>query len=144
MEVIQSAELTQIDEVRILSNVRLISRNDLNHLSSKDNLRVQFDVSGELRGTITSYLCLDNKELTDAEKNYLYPLFTETMNILLGRQISTERRFVGARINLSAPKISLLPVTLSTRGKSQMQRYELELSTISFTVLVEYSLAALN
>jgi hypothetical protein len=56
MEVLKSIELARIDEIRILHNVRLIYRHDLNPIYSKDNLQVQFNLSGELKGSITT-LC---------------------------------------------------------------------------------------
>lgn len=144
MEATDLTEFMQIDEVKILSNVRVVGSRDLNHIQSSENLRVQFEISGDVKGKITSYLCLDGKELTDSEKNYLYPLFTEAMNILVGRQISTDARFSKSQIKMSAPKISLISVPLNTEKKTGVQKYELKLSTIDFTVITEYSLVPLN
>ena len=48
MEVYRAFELTSIDELKILSDVRLINRHDLNSIYSKDNLHVQFSLMGVL------------------------------------------------------------------------------------------------
>lgn len=133
-----------VEEIKILSNVRLLGRHDLNPVTSTDNLRVQFEITGVRKGSVTCYLCLDGHELTDMERNYIYPLFTEAMNILIGSQISKDSAFRGSDLRLSPPKISLIPVTVETSRKSQIHKYELELTTISFTVLTEYNLETLN
>lgn len=144
MEVSRMVELARIDELKILHNVRLVHRHDLNHISSSENLHVQFDVKGDVRGTITCHLCLDKHELGQAEKNYLFPLFTEAMNILLGRQISMDDEFRNMRIQLSPPKLSMISKDLSTRSRAMTQKYELDFESQSFNVLIEYSLEGMN
>lgn len=144
MEVLKPLELTRIDEIRILQNVRLIYRHDLNPIYSKDNLQVQFDVTGEIKGRITCFLCLDNKELSHAERNYLFPLFVESMNILVGKQISLDEEFMNFKIRLSPPRLSMVGKEVNTNFRSMTQKYELELESDSFQVLTEYSLEALN
>lgn len=137
-------ELNQIPEIKILNDVRLIHRQDLNHVTSQENLRVQFAISGEVKGAITCYLCLDELELSQMEKNYIFPLFTESMNILVGRQISFDQNLSKLKISLSTPKISMISVPVQTAKKTVCQIYELELSTMSFNVIVESSLEFLN
>lgn len=144
MEVLKPIELTRIDELKILHNVRLIHKLDLNSIYSKDNLRVQFDISGEIRGGITCYLCIDNKELTQTDKNYLFPLFVESMNILVGKQISIDDELNRFRLNLSTPKLSMIPLEINTRIRTLTQKYELELESDSYVVLIEYNLQAMN
>jgi hypothetical protein len=144
MEVSKSIELARIGELKILHNVRLVHRHDLNHIYSKENLRVQFTVSGEMLGGITCYLCLDGHELNPAEKNYLFPLFLEAMNILIGGQISHDEEINGLKIKLSAPKLIMNPVEINTALKSQTQKYYLELDSVSFCVLTEYVLELVN
>lgn len=144
MEVSKPIELTRIDEIKILHNVRLIYRHDLNPIYSKDNLRVQFNLTGDIKGTITCYLCLDRLDLSEAEKNYLFPLFVESMNILVGRQISLDEEFSHYRLNLSSPKLSMIPKEINTSHRSMTQKYELELEDLSYIVLTEYSLEAMN
>ena len=56
MDVSQSLELASINELKILSNVRLIHRHDLNSQNSQENLHVQFALSGEVKGAMTCYL----------------------------------------------------------------------------------------
>lgn len=144
MEVLKPLEITRISELKIVENVRLINRHDLNPVYSNQNLRVQFEVSGEIKGTITCYLCLDGHELEPVEKNYIFPLFVEAMNILVGRQITLDEDFNHLRINLSAPKLSMLTKEINTALRSMTQKYELELEGYNFLVLTEYNLEALN
>jgi hypothetical protein len=144
MEVSRALELDIVKEINILSNVRVIHRHDLNPVYSKENLQVQFTLSGELKGGITCYLCLDDHELNATDKNYLFPLFVESMNILIGRQISYDHELRNFNINLSAPKLSMNPKELNTAFKSSMQKYELELDGYNFSILNEYSLEAMN
>lgn len=144
MEVSKPLEITRIDEIKILQNVRLIHRHDLNPVYSKDNLRVQFEIDGEIKGTITCYLCLDNMELSASEKNYIFPLFVESMNILIGRQITLDDELSHFRITLSSPKLSMIAKEINTSLRSMTQKYDLELEDMSFKVLNEYNLEAMN
>ena len=144
MEVLKPIELTRISELKILQNVRLIHRQDLNHVYSKENLRVQFEITGEVKGAITCYLCLDGHELEPIEKNYIFPLFVEAMNILVGRQISLDDELNSYKINLSTPKLNMISKEINTSHRILTQKYELELMDRSFTILTEYSLTALN
>lgn len=144
MEVTKPIALSHIAEVKILQNVRLINRHDLNPIYSNENLRVQFTLTGELKGLITCYLCLDKLELTASEKNVIFPLFVESMNILIGRQISQDEEFKSFNIKLSAPKFSMVASEINTSVKLGMQKYILELEEKEFCVLIDYSLGALN
>ena len=92
MDVSQALELASINELKILSNVRLINRHDLNSLNSQENLHVQFALTGEVQGAMTCYLCLDQHKLTQTDKNYIFPLFVESMNILVGKQLSLNQQ----------------------------------------------------
>jgi hypothetical protein len=144
MEVSKPIELARIDEIKILQHVRLIHRHDMNPIHSKDNLRVQFEMSGDIKGSITCYLCLDGHELSSPDRNYLFPLFVESMNILIGRQISLDEEFSNFNIKLSSPKLSMIAREINTSFRSMTQKYELELEENSFQVLTEYSLEAMN
>lgn len=137
-------ELTRISELKILQDVRLVYHMDLNPVRSSENLKVQFEMAGELKGTINCYLCLDRHELSDGEKNYIFPLFVESMNILIGRQITLDEELTGFKIRLSSPKLSMIPTEIHTRLRSMTQKYDLELEGLTFTVLTEYNLEALN
>lgn len=144
MEVSRPLELARISEIKILQNVRLIHKHDLNPIYSKDNLRVQFELSGDIKGSITCYLCLDNQDLTPMDRNYIFPLFVESMNILVGKQISMDDELSLFKIKLSPPKLSMIPKELNTALRNVTQKYELELEAGSYNVLTEYSLEALN
>ncbi|MGE3609467.1 MAG: hypothetical protein AB7I27_07760 [Bacteriovoracaceae bacterium] len=144
MEVSRPIEITRIDEIRILKNVRLIHNSDLNPIFSKDNLRVQFTISGEIRGGITCYLCLDGHELSQSDRNYIFPLFAEAMNILIGRQISLDDEISHFKINLSSPKLNMNPTVIDTKSRILTHKYDLELEDTSFEVLTEYSLEVIN
>lgn len=144
MEVTRMLELSRIDELKILHNVRLLHSHDLNPTTSNENLRVQFEVNGDIRGHITCYLCLDGFELSGSERNYIFPLFAESMNILVGRQISLDEEFRNMRVQLSPPKISLISKEITTQSRSMIQKYELEMEEMNLTVLIEYSLEGMN
>lgn len=144
MEVSRAFEISSINEIKILSNVRLIRRQDLNPIYSKENLQVQFQLSGELSGTINCFLCLDGHELSASDKNYLFPLFVESMNILIGKQVSTDKELNNYQIKLSPPKLSMIPKELNTTYKASMQSYYLELEGYSLAVLSEYIIGVLS
>lgn len=144
MEVNKPIEITKVDELKILQNVRLIHKYDLNPIYSKDNLTVQFEISGDIKGTINCYLCLDNLELTQADKNYLFPLFIESMNILIGRQISWEDELNGFKIKISPPKVSMISKEINSSIRIQTQKYDLEMEGINYNVITDYNLQASN
>ncbi|MBA2403235.1 MAG: hypothetical protein H0V66_00565 [Bdellovibrionales bacterium] len=144
MEVNRTLELASISEIKILSDVRLISRRDLNFIHSTDNLHVQFSLSGELRGAITCYMCLDKQEISPPDKNYIFPLFVEAMNILIGKQLSHDAELKTFKLKLSPPKLSMIAKEINTAHKSGMQYYQLELDRYTFSILTEYSIEALS
>lgn len=144
MDVSKSIELSRLNEVKILQNVRVIQRNDLNHIHSKENLRVQFQLDGQVRGYITCYMCIDEKDLSPSEKNFLFPLFVESMNILVGKQLSLDPKLNALQIKLSTPKFSMVPKVINTSFKSSTQKYKLEIDDINYDILYEYSLENLN
>ncbi len=144
MEVSKPIELARISEIKILQNVRLIHRLDLNHIYSKYNLRVQFEITGEIRGNVTCYLCLDGHELSAIEKNYIFPLFVESMNILIGRQITLDEDLSNFKIKVSSPKLSMIAKELNTSLRAMTQKYNLLLEENNFNVLTEYNLEAFN
>ncbi len=144
MEVLKPIEIARIEELKILQDVRLVHRNDLNPVVSKDNLKVQFEISGEIKGSITCYLCLDGHELSPIDKNYIFPLFVESMNILIGRQISLDDDLSHFKLKLSSPKLSMIPSLVHTQVRGMCHKYELELAAHSFTILTQYSLTIIN
>lgn len=137
-------EVSSIHEIKILSNARLIHRKDLNPIYSNKNLHAQFQIGGELRGLITCYLCLDKHELEPVERNYIFPLFVEAMNILVGKQLSQGDDLKHFKIKLSPPKLSMISKEINTALKSATQYYELELDGYRFSILTEYSIEALS
>jgi hypothetical protein len=139
MEVVKDLELVRMEEVKILNNVRLVHQQRPFQLSSQDNLQVVFELSGEVLGAITCFLKLDGVELTDSERNYLYPLFVESMNILIGGQLSRDPEFETLRIKLSPPKLIKLAAPIKA-SKKRFQGYSLELDSMSLDVLIEYQL----
>jgi hypothetical protein len=144
MDISQQLEFTRIEELKIVHNVRIIYRHDLNPISSDDNIHLQFNITGEARGNITCYLCLDGHELSPTERNYLIPLFVESMNILIGRQISLDEEISTLRLHLAPPKLNLNSAPIRTQGKRLIQKYRIELETTSFDVLTDYHLEVLN
>jgi hypothetical protein len=144
MEVLKPIELSRIEELKILQNVRLLNKFDLNPIRSTENLMVQFDVTGDVRGCITCYLCLDEKELSTSDKNYLFPLFVESMNILIGKQISIDEVMGQIPLRLSSPKLSLSAREINTAKRNLTQKYDFEIEETIYPILIEYSLQALN
>lgn len=144
MEILKPIEFSAISEVKILQHVRLVNRHDLNPIYSKENLRAQFNLTGEIQGTITCFLILDEHDLTTSERNVIFPLFIESMNILIGRQMSTDKQLSHYQIKLSSPKFSMNSQEINSAIKLSLQKYDMELEELSFTVLVEYSLKAVN
>ena len=141
MDVSHALKLSSIKELKILSNVRLINRHDLNALNSQENLHVQFALSGEVQGSMTCYLCLDHHKLTQTDKNYIFPLFVESMNILVGKQLSLNQQL---KIRLSPPRLSMISQLINTSEKSGMQHYDLQLDGQTFSVLTESTIEILN
>ena len=141
MDVSHALKLASIKELKILSNVRLINRHDLNSLNSQENLHVQFALSGEVQGSMTCYLCLDHHKLTQTDKNYIFPLFVESMNILVGKQLSLNQQL---KIRLSPPRLSMISQLINTSEKSGMQHYDLQLDGQTFSVLTESTIEILN
>jgi|SRR5690554_1016489 len=144
MDIDKTLEVTRIEEIKILNDVRLINGHDLNARTSTDNLTVQFNLEGDVKGGINCYLCLDGKELSYTDRNYLLPLFIEAMNILIGKQISLDPDMCDLKIALSTPKIKLNPTTVHTNGRSSTHLYELQLNETSYDVLIQYSLQMMN
>ncbi|MFA5583211.1 MAG: hypothetical protein WDA09_03270 [Bacteriovoracaceae bacterium] len=144
MDIDKNIEVEQLEEVTILYDVRLINAHDLNPRTSKDNLSAQFVLSGEVRGVINCYLCLDNKDLGHTDRNYLFPLFIESMNILIGKQMSLDPVLKNLKMNLSTPRISLNPITVNTSGVHPTHLYNLQLDETSYDVLIQYSLEMMN
>ena len=141
MDVSHALKLASIKELKILSNVRLINRHDLNALNSQENLHVQFALSGEVQGSMTCYLCLDHHKLTQTDKNYIFPLFVESMNILVGKQLSLNQQL---KIRLSPPRLSMISQLINTSEKSGMQHYDLQHDGQTFSVLTESTIEILN
>lgn len=144
MQITKATELASIPEVKILSDVRLIHHRSMNFGTSQENLRVTFSLTGDVHGKVTCYLCLDEMELTPMEQNYIFPLFIETMNILIGRQLSQDPNHTKNKIMLSAPKLNKNSITIDAKSNSHVQMYELELSTMSLNVMTEYQLELVN
>ena len=144
MEMNKVVQVARIEEVNILHNVRLINNHDLNARVSKDNLSAQFTLAGDVKGDINCYLCLDDKDLGHTDRNYLFPLFIEAMNILIGKQISFDPDLTDLHIKLSTPKIKLNPTLVHTNGRSSTHLYQLELDETSYDVLIQYSLEMMN
>lgn len=144
MEISKPMEVIRFEEINILNDVRLIHSHDLNHRESKDNLTAQFELTGEVKGLINCFLLLDEKEVGYTDRNYLFPLFIESMNILIGKQISMDPEMSNLKINMSAPKIKLNPTTVNSKGRFSTHLYELQLNDISYDVLIQYSLQMMN
>lgn len=144
MEITKTVQMTRIEEINILNDVRLVNSHDLNPRVSKDNMMVQFTLGGEVKGVINCYLVLDNKDLGHTDRNYLFPLFMESMNILIGKQISLDPELKDLRIDLSAPRINLNPTSVDTKGRQPTHLYELQLNETSFDVLIQYNLTLMN
>lgn len=78
------------------------------------------------------------------KKNYIFPLFVESMNILIGRQITLDEDLSNFKIKLSSPKLSMIAKELNTSLRAMTQKYNLLLEENNFNVLTEYNLEAFN
>ncbi|HLT23307.1 MAG TPA: hypothetical protein VKZ84_07685, partial [Bacteriovoracaceae bacterium] len=74
----------------------------------------------------------------------LFPLFIESMNILIGKQMSLDPVLKHLKIDLSTPRISLNPTTIHTSGVHPTHLYTLQLDETSYDVLIQYSLELMN
>jgi chemotaxis protein CheY-P-specific phosphatase CheC len=83
-------------------------------------------------------------ELSESDKNYLFPLFIESMNILTGKQITLDDEFSNFKIQMSPPKLSMIPREINSSLRIRTQKYDLEMDDISYKVLVDYNLQAAN
>ena len=144
MESLKSIELSRIEELKIVQDVRLIHKSDLNPVVSKENLSVVFEITGDVKGSVSAYLCLDGKDLGEAERNYMFPLFVEAMNILVGRQITLDKELIHSTVKLSSPKLSMISKDVSTLQRNRTQKYTLDLDYIQFPILMTYQLQAMN
>lgn len=144
MEVSKPIELMQISEIKILQNVRLIHHFDLNPINSKNNLKIHFEISGEVKGSVDCFLCLDNQDLSSTDKNYIIPLFVESMNILVGRQITIDTNLSHFKIRISPPKINMISKELNSNVRPSTHKYFLELEDKNFVVLIDYNLETYN
>ncbi len=144
MDVSHTLEVSKIAEIKILSDVRLISQSITRNISSKDNLHVQFLINGELQGNITCHLFLDKHELSPTDKNFIFPLFTEAMNILIGKQLSQDIKLKNLMTKLSPPKLSMISRDLISENRPGTQLYALELDGFTFKVLIEYNFEVIS
>jgi len=144
MEVYDALALDSINEIKILSDVRLIGCSNLSSFKSLQNLHVQFTLDGEMRGKITCFLCLDKHELNTTDKNYIFPLFVEAMNILVGKQVSQDKKLAAFKVQISPPRLSMISQKVSSASQPNIQHYELELSGHTFSILIEYNIEALS
>ena len=144
MDVLKNIDWSEVEKLKISSASRIIQKKDLNHIQSTENITVQFDLNGDVRGQINCYLCLDNKEIAEGTKNYLYPLFTESMNILLGRLISTDKLLSQSKIDLSAPRCTLFSKKIDSRNIDQVMMYQLKINDYEFDVLLNLGLTVVS
>jgi len=144
MDVSKQIIISRVQELKILQNVRVLYNHDLNPINSSKNIRVQFDINGDIIGAITCHLCLDNIDLTLEEKNFIFPLFVEAMNILIGKQISHDVEISHLKVVLNPPKLNLNSLEINSKLKNTIHKYELELDDKSFIVLTEYNLTYFN
>ncbi len=144
MDVYKNLDWSEVEQLKISPSSRIIRKKDLNHLHTDENITVQFNISGEITGTIDCHLCLDNKDITEADRNYLYPHFSESMNILLGKLISTDSFLSTSELKLSPPKINLYSKMIDSRLVDKLMVYELMINDFEFDVILNLQLTALN
>jgi hypothetical protein len=73
-----------------------------------NEIAVAFNIDGELKGSIVCILELGVRKLSQAEENYLYSLFIESMNIFLGQFLTNIENKYDLMSTLSTPKIYLM------------------------------------
>ena len=86
-------------------------------IKEENEVAVAFKLEGELRGSIVCLLNLGTRKLSQGEENYLYSLFTESMNILMGQFLTNLEDQLGILSSISAPRMYLshdpLPTSLA-------------------------------
>jgi hypothetical protein len=140
MDLYKNIDWSEVEKLKISSTSRIIKKKDLSHFHSDENITVQFSLTGDVSGTIDCYLCLDNKDVSEGNRNYLYPLFTESMNILIGKLISTDKVFSNAHIKLSPPKCTIYSKMIDSRLVEKLMMYELVINDFEFNVILNLNL----
>lgn len=144
MDVYKNLDWSEVERLKISPTSRIVRKKDINPLHSDENITVQFQTSGDIVGTIDCHLCLDNKEITEADRNFLYPLFAESMNILIGKLISTDKLLMNSNIKLSPPKITIYSKMLDSRLVEKLMVYELMINDFEFDVIMNLNLTVMN
>lgn len=144
MDVYKNIDWSEVEKLKISSSSRIVMKKDINHFHSDENITVQFQLAGQVNGNIDCHLCLDNKDITEAERNYLYPLFAESMNILIGRLISTDKLLSQSTITLSPPRITIYSKMIDSRLVDKLTVYELKINDYEFNVILGLNLTIVN
>jgi|GEM_PF-6602460 len=136
---VSTVQLSHIEEIKILTDVKLTNESN-DRENSLQNVHVNFILNGEIKGDVTAYLCLDGVDLSTAEKNYLFPLFTESMNILIGKQISLDPQLNYLRVSLSPPRFIGKAESIKLKRGLTSQTYFLETEEFRLPVILIYQL----
>ncbi|GEM_PF-1268593 len=144
MDVYKNLDWEAVEKLKISSGSKIVLKRDLNFLRSEENISVQFLLDGEVKGSVDCHLCLDNKDIDENSRNYLYPYFTESMNILLGRLISTDPMLSALKIKLSPPKCTIYSKTIDSRLMSELVVYSLVINDFDFDVVLNLNLTVIN
>lgn len=102
------------------------------HQPTDHEIVLQFIVTGELEGSFTCLLDTYKKDITSAEKNTFLSLYTESMNILLGRFLSNLDDEFDILSALSAPSnLSKERYTQYLTQSSESEKYSFGYTLIS-------------
>lgn len=141
MDIYKNLDWSEVERVKISPSSRITKKNDLNHIRSTENISVVFQLKGDIKGNIDCHLCLDNKDVTEADRNYLYPFFTESMNILIGRLLSTDKLLSSSQVKLSPPKCTLYSKIVDSRLVTKLMVYELTINDFEFDVVLNMNIS---
>lgn len=88
------------------------------HAKTQNEIGVEFNLEGQITGTVYCYLDTFNKIIDDKEKNFFQLLFVESMNILIGRMLTNIEENDHLISILSNPKF----LNLKDQKEIQVQR----------------------
>jgi hypothetical protein len=129
----------EIHSLKILSNVEiknLLRSNNFKKTTEDVIYCASFRVEGFFNGIISCYFFIDETKLELAELNYLIPLFIESMNILIGKELSI-------KAEKGSNNFKLYPPQLYKKYEIEnlvLNEYQLELDENTFSIGIDFNI----
>ncbi len=98
----------QVDEVNIYNQAYLtidtpLIKTNIAREKANNELMISFPLAGELKGMVHCFIDTYKKALPESEMNYLKNLFSESMNILIGKMLTNIERSNDYHVILGSP-----------------------------------------